>query len=162
MQHEVQHDPLAEAFERGRDEGEQQALTACAAERRESEAARQRIVIALARLDEAQTRTLAERLRDTVLALCDSVLADAAIQPEALAARVDRAARMLTRADDERVIRLHPDDLALVAPDLPDDWVFEPDPALERGAVRIEGTDGGVENGPDQWRRAIEEALRRC
>ena len=34
--------------------------------------------------------------------------------------------------------------------------------ALERGAVRVEGAIGGVENGPEQWRRSIEEALRQC
>ena len=52
--------------------------------------------------------------------------------------------------------------LALIAPLLPADWTFTPDPALDRGALRIENGDGGVEDGPEQWRLAVLEALRLC
>jgi flagellar assembly protein FliH len=69
---------------------------------------------------------------------------------------------MLARIDDERVIRLHPDDLTLVAPRLSGGWEVQPDPALTRGAIRIEARNGGVEDGPEQWRQAIEEVLSRC
>ena len=69
---------------------------------------------------------------------------------------------MLARADDDRVIRLHPDDMALVAPRLAPDWGVEPDPALERGSLRVETASGGVEDGPATWRRAIAEALHQC
>jgi flagellar assembly protein FliH len=31
---------------------------------------------------------------------------------------------------------------------------------LERGALRVETTGGGVEDGPAQWRAALNEALR--
>ncbi len=85
-----------------------------------------------------------------------------ALDPAALAARVERAAAMLARADDERLLRLHPDDLALVAARLPEGLEALPDPALERGALRIESTAGGVEDGPSHWRRAIAEALAGC
>ena len=34
-----------------------------------------------------------------------------------------------------------------------------PDPALERGALGSRAPNGGVEDGPAQWRRAIAEAL---
>ncbi|MDE2563854.1 MAG: hypothetical protein KGL48_16575 [Sphingomonadales bacterium] len=166
VQHEVRQaetsDPLELARAEGFSAGAAQARTACQAEQQERDAARAAIEIACARLDEDQTRLLAERLRATVFALCDSVLAEAAIDSGALTRRVERAARMLARADDARVIRLHPDDLALVARRLPAGWDFEPDPELERGDLRIEGTGGGVEDGPGQWRRAIEEALRAC
>jgi flagellar assembly protein FliH len=37
-----------------------------------------------------------------------------------------------------------------------------PDPALERGALRIETQAGGVEDGPAHWHRAIAEALAQC
>jgi len=78
----------------------------------------------------------------------------------ALARRVEVAAGMLARAADERVIRLHPEDLALVGARLPEDWHFEPDPGLERGALRVEGAAGGVEDSPAIWLRALSEALR--
>ena len=36
------------------------------------------------------------------------------------------------------------------------------DASVERGGLRVETEDGGVEDGPEQWRRAIEEALGSC
>jgi flagellar assembly protein FliH len=33
---------------------------------------------------------------------------------------------------------------------------------LERGALRVEAANGGVEDGPAQWRQAIAEALALC
>ena len=118
--------------------------------------------MAAARLDAEQTRALADRLRETVIALCETALAGAALDPATLARRVEAAAAMLARADDDRVIRLHPDDLKLVQPRLPADWAFAPDPLLPRGALRIEGLHGGVEDGPEQWHAALVEALREC
>lgn len=159
---EVPPDPLAEAYDRGHAAGLAEARVMCAAEAQTHNAAVARIEIACARLDEEQQHLLARRLRETVLALCDSVLRAAAPDPDALTARVERAARMLARADDARVIRLHPDDLAIVAPRLPADWTFEADPELERGALRIEGMAGGVEDGPARWRAALDEALNAC
>ena len=69
---------------------------------------------------------------------------------------------MLARADDERVLRLHPEDLKLMAARLPDGLATLEDPALERGALRIESSSGGVEDGPEHWRRAIAEAVAQC
>ena len=89
-----------------------------------------------------------------------SGLGDAAIAPDTLARRAATCAAMFNRAGDERVIRLHPEDLALVHDRLPDAWHCEPDPQLERGAIRIECGTGGVEDGPAQWRAALTDALR--
>ena len=101
-------------------------------------------------------------LRDTVAALCEAAIAPLALDEDALARRIVTAVSMLARADDERVIRLHPDDLDLVSQRLSAEWQVEPDPTLERGAVRVETATGGVEDGPGQWRRAIAEALHQC
>ena len=60
------------------------------------------------------------------------------------------------------MIRLHPDDLAFIAPQLSQDWNVRPDPSLARGAIRVEAANGGVEDGPEQWRRTIAEALDQC
>jgi flagellar assembly protein FliH len=69
---------------------------------------------------------------------------------------------MLARADDDKVLRLNPEDHALVANQLPEMLDVQDDPALERGALRIETQAGGVEDGPAHWRRAIAEALAQC
>ena len=75
------------------------------------------------------------------------------------------AALFALPAGERDVVRhctLNPDDLALVAPRLPSEWKVSPDPALERGALRVETSNGGVEDGPAQWRHALAEAFHAC
>ncbi len=155
-------DPLEEAFALGYAQGAQDANEAASAARAAEDEARARIELALGRMDASHLQELEQRLRQTVLTLCEDVIGAVAVDPAALTARIGIAAAMLARAADERVIRLHPEDLALVSAFLPEDWHFEPDPALERGALRVEGAAGGVEDGPALWRAALEDALAQC
>ena len=159
------HDPEAEqasAWAEGHAVGRANAEAECAAVISERDAAQARLGITLARLNAEQEELLRQRLYATIEALCEASLAPLRLDREALLARVRRAAAMLARADDERVLRLHPDDLALIGPALPDGLEARPDPALERGALRLETANGGVEDGPAHWRRAIAEALAQC
>lgn len=159
---EPAEDPVARAWSEGYAQGAEDAHQSGLGESAAADAARHRIETNLVRMDADLVRQLQDRLRITVLALCEAALAPAAIDPEALARRVTVAAAMLSRAEDARVIRLHPEDLALLHARLPEAWHCEPDPLLERGAIRVEGAHGGVEDGPEQWRRALEDALRQC
>ena len=153
-------DPLDVAWA----EGWSAAMAEARAAAREAQdaAAREGLALSFARLDRELEEELRLRLRDTVAALCESALAPLALDQDALLARIDRAVAMLARADDERVIRLNPEDIRLIAPRLTAEWTVRADPALERGSVRIESPNGGVEDGPVQWRRAIAEALHQC
>lgn len=153
-------DPVADAYARGFANGAETATAQAAAKAAADFAARHHIETALAAMEADAIDALAQRLQATVLALCGSVLADAAIAPDALARRAAAAAAMFARSTDDRVIRLHPEDLALVHGRLPEAWHCEPDPALERGALRVETADGGVEDGPAQWQAALAEVLR--
>ena len=155
-------DPAAQAFAAGYAQGAADAEAAFSEAIAAQDAARARIELAFGRLDAELVRDLEARLRETVLALCAPLLGEFAADSAALARRVETAAAMLARAADERVIRLHPEDLALVGARLPEDWHFEPDPGLERGALRVEGAAGGVEDGPAIWLRALSEALASC
>ena len=128
----------------------------------EQAAARCRIELTLARLDADQQELLRQRLFAAIEVLCEASLAPLLLDRNALTARVERAAAMLARADDERVLRLNPADIELVAGSLPIGLELRPDPALERGALRLETANGGVEDGPAHWRRAIAEALTQC
>lgn len=149
---------VAEAYAAGRAEARAEAEAKAEADA----ALRSRLELACAKLDAAQQEELRRRLFDTVAALCECALAPLALDRDALERRVARAAAMLARADDERVLRLHPDDLELLGAQLPAGWTVDPDPALERGSLRIETQSGGVEDGPASWRRAIAEALAQC
>ena len=155
-------DPVTDAYARGYAQGAQDGTGAAHTRTMTDDAARHRIETALAHMDTSETEAFAARLKDTVQALCHAVLGDAAIAADNLATRVETAVAMFNRATDERVIRLHPEDLALVHGRLPETWHCEPDPQTERGSVRVETASGGVEDGPAQWRAALDEALRAC
>lgn len=149
---------FAEGYARGLEEAQAAAQAAAETER----AARAAITLSLARLDAELAESLREKLRATVEALCEAMLLPHAIEPAALAARVERAVAMFQRADDERVLMMHPDDLDLLADQLPPALALGPDPAMERGSIRVETTQGGVEDGPAQWRQALSLALGQC
>jgi flagellar assembly protein FliH len=153
-------DPLAVSWAEGYLAGAEQARAEAADHARTEAGAREGLTLAFTRLDAELAETLRQRLHDTVAALCQAALTPLALDEDALLARIERAAAMFARADDERVIRLHPDDLALVSPRLGEHWVVLPDPALDRGALRVESAIGGVEDGPAQWRQAIAEAMQ--
>ena len=155
-------DPLVEAYERGFAEGAEASRMELEQDQRDREVARGRIEAAFARLDEESLEILREKLRLTVLALCESAVLPLALDSEGLAARIDRALAMLVRAQDERTVLLHPHDLELLRDRLPEGTHFRSDPSVERGGLRIETEDGGVEDGPSQWRRILAEALGEC
>ena len=155
-------DPVAVAFAEGFAAGAAEAQARAAQQAAADMAAREGLVLSLARLDEELAEQLRQRLRDTVAALCEAAVAPLAIDEDALIRRIERAVAMFSRADDERQIRLHPDDIVLLSARFAADWHIVPDAALERGALRVETPTGGVEDGPDLWRRAIAEALHQC
>lgn len=155
-------DPVATAYTQGYLAG----ITAAedeANERARIEAiSRELLTLSFARLDHDLQEELRLRLRDTVAALCEGAIAPLALDADALVRRIEVAVSMLARADDERVIRLHPEDIKLIAPQVAADWQIQADPALERGSIRVESANGGIEDGPAVWRRAIAEALHQC
>lgn len=159
---EHEDDPITLARSEGYAQGVADTRAQAAEQGEADNAAREALMLSFVRIDHEHEEDLRTRLRDTVIALCEATLAPAAIDPEALSARVARATAMLARADDERVIRLNPADIPLVSPRLAADWNLDADPALERGAVRVEAANGGIEDGPAQWRRALAEALAQC
>ncbi|MFM5885116.1 MAG: FliH/SctL family protein [Novosphingobium sp.] len=155
-------DPLAQAWHEGFAAGQAEAAAAARAQTQADDLVRGKLELSFARLDADLAEDLHGKLVETVAALCEAALAPLALDPEALAQRAAVAAAMLARADDERVLRLHPDDLTLIRARLPADLAVAADPALERGALRIDGAQGGIEDGPAHWRRAIAEALAQC
>lgn len=159
---EAPPDPIAEAYAEGLAAGAAQARAEAEAAEQAAAERRSGLSFSFARLDTELAEELRDKLHETVTALCEATLQPLALDAKALARRVETAVAMFVRADDERVIRLHPDDLTLVISQLPADWTFVPDPGLERGALRVETANGGMEDGPAQWRIAIAEALRLC
>ena len=155
-------DPLAIAFAEGYAAGAAEAQARAVQQAAEDAAARDGLALSFAKLDASLAEELHQRLRDTIAALCETAIAPLALDEDALIRRIERAVSLLARADDERIIRLHPDDVAMLSARFAADWQVVPDRSLERGALRVETANGGVEDGPDLWRRAIAEALHQC
>jgi flagellar assembly protein FliH len=152
-------DPVARAWAEGFAAGEAEARAEAEDRARTEAQAREALSLGFARLDKDMAETLRQCLRDTVAALCEAALAPLALDEAALAGRIERALALFQRAEDERTIRLNPDDMALISDRMASDWHVVPDPMLQRGALRIETGSGGIEDGPAQWRQAIAEAL---
>jgi flagellar assembly protein FliH len=110
----------------------------------------------------ASIHMLESRMREAVVALCRQVIDDCEIPPERLATRIETAVRMLSSAHNEKTIEVSPQDFKLLGGLLPAEWTVVPNPALTRGAIRVTTPDGGVEDGPEQWKLALEEAIRTC
>lgn len=146
---------FADGYARGFEDGTKQAEAKAALD----SVARGRIEQALGRLSDADELRIEAKLRETVLVLCEQTLAPLAADPEAIAMRVNRALGLFRRSEDEKVLRLHPEDIDLLEHRLPDALRVEGDSTLERGELRVETPEGGVEDGPGQWRRALSEAL---
>lgn len=155
-------DPLEQAFAEGFAAGAEQARAQAEARANMEADARDALGLAFTRLNRELAEQLRQRLRDTVAALCEAALAPMTLDEDALLRRIEQAIALFARADDERVIRLNPEDLALVSPRLAEDWQVLPDASLARGALRVEAANGGVEDGPAQWRAAIAEAFEEC
>ncbi len=151
-------DPLSNAW----DAGFRTATDQIRADMARDAGAIAQVELAYARLADKDAEALAEKLRETVIALCSTVLDGASIDPDTLSRRIASALALLRRSTDGKVLRLHPDDLALIGNRLPTGLESRADPTLARGALRIETVAGGVEDGPAQWREAIEAAVRAC
>lgn len=156
------HDPIADAFTQGFSAGVDQAMAEFSKAAAANDLSREKLGLSFARMDKALEEELRLRLRDTVAALCEAAIMPMAFDEDMLVLRISRAVAMLARADDDRVIHLHPDDLELVSPRLSAEWDVQPDASLERGELRVDCGSGGVEDGPATWRRAIAEALHQC
>jgi len=159
----VETEDVAEkAYRAGYEDGQLSARADFDAQLTAERAARSAIELAFARFDAESALSLRENLRATVLALCEDAILPLALDMDGLARRIETAAAMFQRRHDERTILLHPDDLALVKDHVSDSLDLRADASVERGGLRVETEDGGVEDGPEQWRRAIEEALGSC
>ena len=159
----VETEDVAEkAYRAGYEDGQLSARADFDAQLTAERAARSAIELAFARFDAESERQLRDRMLATVHALCEEAVLPLALDSEGLARRVEAAAAMLQRKHDQRIVHLHPEDVELVKASVPASLELVADGSVERGGLRVETDDGGVEDGPQQWRRALAEAFDTC
>lgn len=146
---------IATAFEQGRAQGFEEGVQR--AEQQSIE--RRKLGSRLRQMDEDMAEDLGRKLSEAIVVLCEATLAPLALDQSLLAERCAKAARMLGNSGNAIVLHLHPADIETLDADFQKDWTIHPDPELCPGSLRIEGPDGGISDGPDQWRAALMDAL---
>lgn len=135
----VEAEAFAQGYESGREAAEQEL-----AAQRDAVAALAQSLEALRPLPPQQ---LALLLAETVDRLVRQLVGEVGIDPVLLLSRAQAAAALLGGAAGAARMRLHPEDMALLA-DAALPVAVEADPALERGAIRIETAAGWIEDSP--------------
>lgn len=144
------------AFEAGRQAGLAEAQAEFEIER----AARSKLASRIEALDQAASKALQARLADLVGGICEAVLDRQAVDPALLQARCEDAAKALKLPLDRITLHLHPQDAAMLDADFLAAWQVEEDRECERGTIRLEGDEKIIRDGPQDWHRAIAEAIR--
>lgn len=154
-------DPVAAARAAGYAEG-------LAAGRAEADASAAQQAALLTQVSEALSRgahfdrtRMAGHLRQTVLHLVTRMIGDAGIAPDVLAHRIEAATDLLADSAESAMLRLHPDDVALVQDHLPKNVFPVGDAQLKRGAFVIESASTIVEDGPELWLEQLAQAIDR-
>ena len=153
-------DPVSTALAAAYRDGEAAGRAAADAERALANAQEKTLGIAVKALDEAASEALAEALAQCVAALCEETLAPVGLDHDALRKRCRRAAAQLAAAPGQCRLHHHPDDGPALASLSRAGWTLVADDSFSRGSIRLEGPDGALVDGPDEWRRAIVAALR--
>ena len=152
-------DPLAEAHAAGYAEG-----LAAAAQELQAHAERDRALLAdlaegLVAGAHIDRGPLAERLRATVLHLVTRIVGEVGIAADVLASRVNVATDCLADASESAMLRVHPDDVALLEGRLPTTVFAVGDGALARGSFVLESAATVVEDGPEAWLEQLAHAI---
>ncbi len=137
-------DARLEGFTIGFDEGCRVTQEAAASDKD----AALRLAEALELLAPAPSGMLSTMLSATVVRLVEQIVGEVEIDIERLLQRCDTVAAFIEDGDGKGALHLHPDDVALVEGHEVGVRLM-PDPAMHRGCVRLETSDGWVEDGPD-------------
>ena len=105
---------------------------------------------------------VAEQLRQTVLLLVSKVIGEVGIAPDILARRIAAASDLLADKAESGLLRVHPDDVALLEGRLPRTLFAAGDASVPRGSFVLETASTIVEDGPALWLEQLERAIDRA
>ena len=155
-------DPLAAARAQGYEEGLAAALANGGRLGERDQELLDRLLGAIAadrRIDRDQ---LAARLRSTVLMLVAKMVGEAGVDTDVLNRRVAHAAAMIGDDAESAILRLHPDDLALIDGKLPPNIFAAGDANVARGHFVLESAETIVEDGPELWLEQLAQTIDRA
>jgi flagellar assembly protein FliH len=146
--------PDVDAFAQGFDEGQRVAADAHRAERD----ALLKLIAAADALQNEPSEELAALITDTVFQMVSQIVGTVSMDPEHVRQRAQAAVGLIAETDDARTLHTHPDDASLLAAaNLPVMIVGDPD--MNRGDMRIDCSDGWIEDGTALRLDALRAAL---
>jgi len=154
-------DPIAAAHDAGYAEGYAAATAAMAAGTARDDDLIASVSAALAAGSRLDRDAIAAQLRQTVMFLVTKLVGDVGIAPDRLAVRIEAAAEMLSDAAESALLRVHPDDVALLEGRLPKTIFAAGDATIARGSFVLESASTVVEDGPDLWLDQLSAAIER-
>jgi len=147
-------DPKPDRYAQGFADGQRAANSAMQAERERLSA----LVATLAAFQPEPSEELASMIAVTVEQLVTQLVGMVPVQRDWLDARIGRAIACIADADAARTLWLNPDDAALMQSlDLP--IAVQVDPTLELGALRIDCSQGWVEDNRSVHLQTLRAAL---
>ena len=119
------------------------------------------LAAALASGDRLDRERVAHQLRQTVLFLVAQLVGDTGVSPERLTGRIEAAAELLSDAAESALLRLNPEDVALVEGKLPKTIFAAGDASVPRGSFVLESASTVVEDGPELWLEQLAQVIDR-
>lgn len=149
-------DPIAMAHAAGYAEGYTAGVDAATAEFQalvEGQARDGQLIegIAQALTSQVDREVMAGQLRHTVMTLVTRLVGEIGVDADRLTTRIEGAIDLLTNTQESAMLRVHPDDVALLDGHLPQTIFPVGDPAIERGSFVLESASTIVEDGPRLW-----------
>ena len=154
-------DPLEAAHAAGYAEGLAAAATAACGDEARDHGLLAELAETLAGAGRIDRERIARQLRDTVLMLTGRLVGQVGIAADLLAERVEAATDMLADAAESALLRIHPDDIALLEGRLPKTIFAAGDPAIARGSFVLESASTIIEDGPALWLEELAGAIER-
>jgi flagellar assembly protein FliH len=154
-------DPIATAHAAGYAEGIAAALAETSEAGERDRALLAKLGAALRDDDRLDRQRMAEQLRQTVLFLVAKLVGEIGVAPDMLADRIDAATDMLADTAESAMLRVHPDDVALLDGKLPRTVFAVGDAGIARGGFVLETASTIVEDGPALWLEQLAAAIDR-
>lgn len=154
-------DPIAAAHAAGHAEGYAAALAQIAADSGRDHALTEALGVALGKGVGFDRERIARQLRQTVLLLVGRLVGEVGVSGELLAGRIESAVDCLADSAESALLRMNPEDVALVDGRLPKTLFPIGDAAIARGSFVLESASTIVEDGPDQWLQQLTAAIDR-
>ena len=154
-------DPINAAHEMGFAEGKAAGLAEAAANNARDRGLIEAIAAELRAAGHLDRERMAAQLRQTVMLLVGRLIGEAGVDGALLARRIEAATELLADSAESALLRVNPDDLALLDGRLPKTVFAAGDAAVERGSFVLESASTIVEDGPALWLEQLSQAIDR-